>query len=274
MSQIQKKKKSQPAAQVKKPYLTGAPIDKSTPKTALFIFGSLLVVMILYLILGGMTSSGPSFLTIALNIALLLLTWMVYFYSGQSSGSIAVNQGEIMYHRQETDREISPDELKRCYHPLKGLIAALIGTAPFFLATLVLALITKRQMSSPGALPSWVTSLTTRGDLIQPLTVYTQIPSIGLISVLRIPIRMAVMPWINLIGSADPDKMLILERVAPLLILLPALCYGFGYRAGTTIRTKVHTDIAANRRAKARKDRARKKRQQARNASRQPQQLN
>ena len=57
-------------------------------------------------------------------------------------------------------------------------------------------------------------------------------------------------------------------------VLLPALCYGFGYRAGTTIRTKVHTDIAANRRAKARKDRARKKRQQARNASRQPQQLN
>lgn len=258
-----------------KPYLTGSPVDQQTPKAALSLFATLLMMGFIYLLLGGMFG-GNGWYAVVLNILLLAVTWTIYYSLGQSAGTIAVNTGEIMYRRQETDREITPAERARCYHPLKGFIIGLLATAPVFLMTLVFALITKRQMYTPGPLPSWVTAMASRPDVLEPLNVYTRTVSVDAESVLRIAVRMLVMPWINLFGQGSADRLLLIERLAPLLILLPGLCYGIGYLMGTQERARVHANIEEGKR-KQRKKAARARRVKQRAAasrSRGPERLN
>ena len=268
MSQRTHKDKSAP---VKVSYLTGSPVDGTTAKSALMFLGSLLVMAVLYLLVGGMGAAMTSILGRILSGGLLACTLMIFFATGQSVGTQAVNQGEIMQRRLETDREVTPEERARCYHPLKGFIVALLGTLPVFVMTLVFALIAKRQMTTPGALPTWVSSLTTRPDLLAPLTVYTQSPALTAENVLRIPVRMLILPWSGLLGIRDADGFLVLERLAPLLILLPGVSYGVGYLTGVQARAQVHASIAAGKKKQQRKQRMERKQKAA---GRGPEQLN
>ena len=270
MSQHSDKKKSEPA-KIKVNYLTGSPVDGTTLKSALMFLGSLLVMALLYLLAGGIGAAMANVLGRILSGGLLLCTLMIFFATGQSSGTQAVNQGEIMQRRLETGREVTPEERARCYHPLKGFITALLDTLPVLAATLVFALIAKRQMSTPGALPSWVSGLSTRPDLLAPLAVYTQAPALTLENVLRIPVRMLILPWSGLLGIRDADGFLVLERLAPLLILLPGVCYGVGYLTGVQTRAQVHADIAAGKKKQQKKERRERKR---RAAGHEPEQLN
>lgn len=47
-------------------------------------------------------------------------------------------------------------EIRACYHRIKGFLTALIGSLPLLIAATVLACTTQRQMTSIGALPTWV----------------------------------------------------------------------------------------------------------------------
>jgi hypothetical protein len=168
---------------------------------------------------------------------------------------------------------VTPEERARCYHPLKGWIIALVGSLPVLILTVVFACITRRTMSSPGALPSWVSQLSSRPDLLKPLASYTQYAGLSLEDGLRIPVRILLLPWSGLLGISDPDRFLVLERLAPLLTLIPAFCYGLGYFLGTRVRAQVHMDIAAGKRRREKKERQARKRRAAPGHNG-PQQLN
>ena len=56
------------------------------------------------------------------------------------------------------------------------------------------------------------------------------------------------MPFISMCGAENKDIILIVEKLSPVLVLLPALAYGIGYLQGPAMRKRVHTEIAANRR--------------------------
>ena len=260
------------APEAGKPYLTGSPVDQQTPKAALSLFATFLMMGFVYLLLGGMFG-GSGWDAGALNVALLLVTWLIYYSLGQSAGAQAVNHGEIMLRRLETEREVSQAERARCYHPLKGLITGLLAAAPLLVLTAVFALITKRQMYTPGMLPSWVSSMSSRPDILEPLTVYTTVPPFSAEGVVRIIVRMLVMPWINLFGQGGADQLLLVEPIAPLLILLLLLCYGLGYLLGTRERARVHANIEEGKRRQRRKaNRAR--RAKAKQPARGPERLN
>ncbi|MBR1683927.1 MAG: hypothetical protein IJ708_02235 [Clostridia bacterium] len=244
---------------VSKPFLTGKAVDSSTLKSALMVFGSLFVVAIVYLIVCGVMNFDIVALRLVLNGLVVFATLAIYYSAGMSQGSIAVNNGEIMYHRRETGAKVSDDELSRCYHPAKGFVSGLAGTLPFFMCALVLALIAKRQVTGLGALPTWVSSLETREEIGAPLAFYHEGVSLGLEGVLRIIVRLLIMPYVNMVGANNPDGLLILERVSPLLILLPGVFYGIGYTRGVQVRAKVHTDIARNTRKRAKKNQKAKK---------------
>ena len=47
------------------------------------------------------------------------------------------------------------------------------------------------------------------------------------------------------------DGMLLLERLSPIIVLLPAIAYGTGYLQGQKERTRIHTGIAENRKSRA-----------------------
>ena len=112
------KKTSSAPIVVSKPFLTGNPVDTTTGKSALLIFGSLLVVAVLYLIVCSMMMFDSLALRIVVNGLVVFLTLAVFYSSGMSQGSVAVNNGEIMHHRRETGAQILPEELARSYHPL------------------------------------------------------------------------------------------------------------------------------------------------------------
>ena len=90
--------------------------------------------------------------------------------------------------------------------------------------------------------------------------------------VLRLIIRVAIMPFVSMTGSENRDGLLLLERLSPMLVLLPACAYGTGYLQGQRERTRIHTGIAESNRRRIRKE---KKARKARTAApKGPTQLN
>jgi len=270
--EAKKQHKKHKPKKVSRPYLIGKPTDEHTLKTVLKFFLALLGMMFAFLFLGATMIWDNMFLRILTNAVLLLGTYLLFWQSGASSGSIAVNQGEILYQRRETGRSMTQRELAMSYHPAKGFISGLLGVSPLVIATLILALTTQRQMTAPGALPSWITTLERREEIGAALTIYHQQAGMTFTDTLRLIVRMSIMPYVNLVGSGNRDGLLLLERISPLLALLPGVAYGWGYTQGVMVRSQVHTDIAAGKRKQKRKEKkARLQRQQQRKG---PEQLN
>ncbi len=252
--------------------MTGDLIDKTTLPGALKFFVATAGLVFIFVIAGLMMSWSSKALTIIFNLAVLLVAYMIFWNTGTGTGADAVNQGEIMLQRQEKGRPVADWERSMCYHPWKGLVSALIGSLPLVIASVVLALLAQRQMTSIGALPSWVGGLETRPEIGDALAIYHAEAALTLESALRVIIRMSLMPFVNMIGAADRDAMLILERVSPLLNLLPAVAYGLGYRNGVQARSVVHTNIALGKKKQKQKQRREKKARMA--ARKGPEQLN
>lgn len=257
---------------VTRPYLTGKPVDEHSAMSMIKIFLGVLAMMFAFLFLGATMIWENLFLRVLTNAVLILGCYLLFWQTGASSGSIAVNQGEILHQRRETGRSMTDRELSMSYHPLKGFINGLVGVAPLFICALLLAVMTQRQMTSPGALPSWLTTLERRDEIGGALAIYHQEAGMSVKDVLRLIVRMSIMPYVNLVGSTNKDGLLLLERFSPLLALIPGLVYGWGYTQGVAVRSQVHTDIAAGKRKQKRKE---KKARQQRQAQRKgPEQLN
>ena len=67
--------------------------------------------------------------------------------------------------------------------------------------------------------------------------------------------------------------MLAIERISPLILLLPAAAYGTGYISGKSVRTRIHTTISENEKKRIRRDNKRSK-QNRTVRRREPEQLN
>jgi len=159
-----------------------------------------------------------------------------------------------------------------CFHPLKGYLNALLGMIPFLICAIWLALIAQRQYPGAGTLPSWLDSYQDREEIMAPLASYTQTNGPGVEDILRLIVRIAVMPFVNMIGAENRDGLLLLERLSPLILLLPVIAYGTGYLQGVREREKILTGIAESERKRVRKEKKERKRRAA--ESREPEQLN
>lgn len=266
----QKKKSKKPIKPVKKPFLKGKPVDGSTLGSAVKFFFSLFGLVLANLLLGTLAMWDIQWLNILFNCALLLVIYGVYYQNGASKGTAAVNQGEILYQRQETGRSVDAKELAGCFHPLKGFIIGLLGLAPALVCAALLGAVAQKQYTGLGALPSWIATLQRQTEMAGALTMYSANTSMSMESILRVIVRLLIMPFVNMVGSDNSGGLLVLERLSILPMLLPGISYGVGYLQGVSIRSKVHTDIALGKRKRARKE---KKRRQARNAKG-PEQLN
>lgn len=264
--------KKQKIEKVTKPYMRGDVIDRTTLSSALKLFGGMVVMAVLFLIVGVMLTFRQNWINIVVNTCILLGVYMFFHQLGMSAGAEAVNQGEIMYSRAEKGRPVADWERSMCYHPAKGMITALLGSIPLFLCALILALITQRQMTNLGTLPAWLGNLEGREEIGNALVFYHETGSMSFEGILRLVIRMATMPYVNMIGTADKDGLLILERVSPVIMLLPAIFYGAGYVGGVGVRSSIHTNIAlGKKKAKRKQAKERRARMQTKRG---PQQLN
>lgn len=267
--------KKKPPQIVKKPYATGTPADSETWKKAAFFFGTLILVTFLFLIVCSMTGFDQDILRIAVNLAIITAVILVFYNNGMNYGTNAVARGEIVYQKREKGREVAESEVKLCYHPLKGLIPAVLGTVPLLILTVILAVTAEKQTTTQGMLPSWMQSYLGRDGIGDALKSYTDPGAMSFTEIVRIAVRIILLPYINLVGTSDMNAVLWVERLGPVLVLLPAAAYGIGFTRGPSVRARVHTEITENRKKRIRKERKeRKLRRTAENNHRGPQQLN
>ncbi len=264
-----KKKNKKTIKPVHKPFLRGAAVDSTTLGSAAKLFLSLFGLVLANMLLGTMASWDIQWLNILFNCALLLVVYGMYYQNGAAKGTAAVNQGEILLQRQENGRTVDSKEQAACYHPAKGFIIGLLGLVPALVCCVLLALVAQRQYTGLGALPSWISGLQRQSETAGALAMYNTAAGMTMESMLRVVVRMLIMPYVNMVGANNREGLLVLERLSLLPMLMPGLSYGIGYLQGESIRSRVHTEIAIGKRKRARKD---KKRRQAR--AKAPEQLN
>lgn len=264
------KQEKKPTTPVVKPFLTGKITDERTKTGALSFFGIMLMAVVMTFLVSSVMNMGSDVLRAVLCMAVELLVLFIFYSTAVGKGTDAVARGEILYQRQEKGLPFSESERAVCFHPGKGYVTALLGTLPFLICGIILAIIAHRQTTAVGALPTWISNYQRRGEIGDALVAYQSAGGLGLEDILRIIVRIAVMPFVSLVGGENRDGLLLVERLSPVLLLLPALAYGTGYLQGRSERTRIHTGIAENNRRRARKERkARKVR-----AAKGPEQLN
>ena len=231
-----------------KPFIQGKATDENTVRQALKFFGALLLFAFMTFLVCSMTSFDSPVLRIAINVMIETLVLYIFYTKGMSLGTEGVSRGEILYQHLQKGEEAEESEKRVPFHKAKGFVIGLLGTAPFVIVALVLALTATRQMTGSGTLPSWTEAYMRRSEIGDALASYTQGATFTFADGIRIAVRLIVMPFISMCGAENRDIILIVERISPLLVLLPAIAYGIGYLQGPAVRKKVHTEIAANRR--------------------------
>ena len=257
-----------------KPYLRGRISDGLFFRNALGFFGTITVLIFVSFLICSFTGFNNTFLRILLNILIIGAALYVVFSRGVSKGTEVVSRSENYYNRKSKGLEITENETALCFHPLKGLLYALAGSALFIIPAVILAVFTEKQVTGYGVLPQWMDSYLRRTEIGGPLAAYVTREGLSFIDILRVIVRISIMPAVSMTGAENSHAILVLERISPVLLCLPAAAYGFGYSRGPAERAKVHAEIAENAKKSRRREKTERKRRTANREARAPQQLN
>ena len=242
---------------IQKPFLTGQPTDSTSVKRSLSVLGTIVISMFIYLVAGPVLMIENLVLRVLIAIAFEGMFVALCYSNGLNAGFADVTFSEIAYQRREDGKPLEADEEKKCFNRLKGLISGLIGCLPLFFAALALAVFTKPQWYTLSALPSWISALERRTEIGNALLMYHQDIGFGILEIIRILVRLAVMPFVTMVGAENVMGVVWVERLSPLVLLLPGIGYGIGYLGGPKARARVHGDIAASVRRKKKREKKR-----------------
>ena len=260
--------------EVRKPFLKGSPIDSNTPRSSLVFFGMMLIIIFVSFIACTSAAFGNHILRVILNSLVVLIVLYILYNKGANHGADAVSRGEILFQKKENGQEFSDSEHKVCYHPLKGFLTGLIGSVPFLIVAVLLALNTQEVMTGSGTIPSWLQTYTRRADVGNALVQYMNPEGMTFTEYLRVAVRIMILPFVNIAGSSNKAGLLLVERLSPLILLLPAASYGFGYMTGKKIRTRIHTAISENNRKRINREKKARMKRMGADFGRKPEQLN
>ena len=274
MADIKMKKDHAQPKEVRKPFLTGSVTDERTIRNSLKFYGTILVILFVAFIACASAAFDNRILRIFLNTAVIILEYVILFNNGSRWGTDDVARGEILYQKKEKGQFFADSERKLCFHPMKGYLTALFGMIPILIPAIILAVNTTVQMAESGVLPPWMQAYTKRSDIGNALINYIQPEGMRFTDYLRTIVRVTILPFVNIIGSSDKNGMVMLERLSPLILMLPAVAYGTGYLSGRKIRTQIHTAISVSNRKRMRKEQKKRKAEKTQTKSREPEKLN
>lgn len=262
------KKKKNKQQLVFKPYKKGNWHSAAAAKRGLRILLYYLVFIFMNVILGSALQFENTVLRVTLNLLLVLAYATLLYMDGARLGESEVALGEITYAREQAGKAVDPKDLDNCFHSLKGVFICLVGVLVPLLLAVPHAFLAEKQVYALQSLPSWVNGYAGHDEIALPLQYYAQEYSFRLEDFLRMAVRMVIFPFANIATTDNADALLLVDRLSPLLICLPALGFPLGYLTGPRSRALVHGDIATstkrydrrrNKAIKARKARTEKK---------------
>ncbi len=239
---------------VYKPYHTGKIVDRHTIRRALRLFATIMSTALIYLLVAPALNFDNLILRVLLNGMLVIGAMSLIYLSGTRDGFDDVNAGEIVYQHLQNGIEEKQANKDRCFNRFKGLFTGITGCAIPFLIALVYALIAKKTEYSLQALPNWVSTYLNDEGIGDALTYYKNTAAITAGDILRFIVRLLIMPYVNIVGTGDAQGLFTLDRVSPLIMLLPMAAYEIGYLQGPRQRAMVHGNIARNKRRQIKKN--------------------
>lgn len=247
------KKKEKKRELVYKPYKKGEAVSKTAALRGLRILVYYILFVFLYILLGASLQFENTALRIAANAVLVIACGMMLYMDGAKLGESEAALGEITLMREENGKPVHPQDLMRCYHPGKGWFMMLVGVSPLLLISIPYAVMASKQVYTLQALPNWVSGFEGHDEIALPLAYYTRDASMQVVDILRVAVRVLVFPFANMATPKDPDAMLLVDRLSPILAALPALGFSLGYLTGPLGRAMVHGNIVTNTKRHQRK---------------------
>ena len=263
---MQKHSSAQKAAPPAAPMLHGSWNGKSAYRLSRKVLLNVIGVSVVYLFISLILSFDSIALRAVFSFALVGLAFGFLYNEGLRSGESDAALAEIMYERDKEGKSISSAERDRCFHPVKGFFAVLIGVLPFVLIAAVFAILTKPAAYTLGMLPGWVQNLTRQDAFGDALQYYAAREGMNWLDICRIVVRAMVMPFVSVAVLAGDRALLLVERLSPLLVCIAPLGFGFGYRGGPRVRAGIHQSIRigdTRKKQRARKERRRRQRSSA-----------
>ena len=262
------RKKKDKIKPVYKPYERGRLFCRGIWKRVLKVLGTFAAFVFVSVIFGTAVGENGAFLRYLINGSLLAVLWYIVFSEGASDGETDVALGETTVNRREQGLDVPKADADRGYCPMRGFVVGLLAMAPFLIVTGLYAVNAVKQVYELQALPSWVAGLSGIEGVGDALAYYNREVTLGALDILRIVSRIVSIPYVNMVTTSDAGRLLTLDRLLPLTMLIPAVCYGVGYLTGPSRRAFIHGSIASNRRRQIRKERAARRRR-----SREPREL-
>ncbi|MBR5111383.1 MAG: hypothetical protein IK099_14485 [Clostridia bacterium] len=247
-----------------KPYLKGNLFDAAAVKRGIRLMAYYLMFVFLYLIVGSALQFDSFLIRTLLNLVIVLICAMIVYMDGSRLGENEVAFGEIALARQEAGKPVDGKDKQRCFHPGKGWIIALIAVVPVILITLPHAFTATKQVYSLQSLPRWVSGFSSQEEISAPLAYYNQNVNVTVLDVLRMVSRILIFPFANIATANNPELLLTIDRLSPLLASLPLLGFPIGYLTGPRSRAMIHGGISSNNKRVQRKKKKAIKARQAR----------
>lgn len=259
-----------PEKPVTKPYMKGTLTDRDIIRNALGFLGVFALCVFVGFIVCTMAMFDNLFLRILVNGVLVLLMLFLFYNNGCNKGSETVARSEIMQERIGKGFEVTEGDRRTCYHRWKGFLIGLLGMLPVLICCILLAVTAQKIQMGYGALPNWISNMRRRVEIGSAVAFYSIPDPLTLEGLMRTIVRVIIMPVVAIVGANNKEGLLWLERLSPLVVLLPVVVYGIGYTKGVALRNRVHTAISKNENRRKRKERRERKKR----APREPEQLN
>lgn len=249
--------KGKPKAEiVYRPYLKGHAVSLLAARRGLRILAYQIAFAFIFLMIGPLLSFDALILRLITNLGMVAGLMALLYAEGTRAGVEDVTFAQIALQRQQDGKTIEGRELDRCYHPAKGFVTALLGALPLLLISMVFALTVQPRQYVLGGLPDWVSAYERRADIELALSYYHKQRALALPEMLGIAVRLFILPFINMVGQDATGAQYLLDRLSPLLILLPPCAYGVGYLRGPALRAQVHGAIEKDTRRRQRRRKA------------------